>query len=175
MTYAEVAAGAPMYASTINSIIRATLNKPSGRIRQGATQTGISSGVTTAVTFAAADELDTGNFHDPATNNSRVTPTTAGVYNVSGAVSLAGATDFTQVQAVLAKNGSPLAPAHRITPSATSNTLVLPVSAKIQCNGTTDYFEIYFSATRSGGGTVATAVSSQFASVLEWEFDRTEP
>lgn len=146
--------------------------KPIGRIRQGTAQTGIVNSTATAVTFAAADEIDTDNFHDPATNNTRVTPTIAGTYHVTGGVAIAGATDYTQVQCYLAKNGSALAPAHRITPGATSNTLVLPVAAKIECNGSSDYFEIWFQLTRSGAGTSGTAVSAQFASVLEWEFVR---
>jgi hypothetical protein len=175
MVYANVAAGDVINASTINDLIRFALNKPVGRLRQGTAQTGIVNSTTTAVTFAAGDEIDTDNFHDIATNNTRVTPTVAGVYRVTGAVSIAGNTDYTQVQCFFQKNGTALAPAHRITPSATSNTLVLPVSAEIQCNGTTDYFEIAFNLSRSGAGTAGTAVSSQFASVLEWAWDRTEP
>lgn len=174
--YASVAAGDPILASTINALISYGLNKPSGRIRQGTAQTGIASGATTAVTFAAADEVDTGGFHDTVTNNTRVTPTVAGLYRVSGGVSIAGQTDFTQVQGWIGRNGSSnLAPAHRINPGTSSQTLVLPTSAMVQVNGSTDYFELYFSATRSGAGNVATAVSSQFACVLEWEWIRTEP
>ena len=146
--------------------------KPIGRIRQVTAQSGIVNGTATAVTFAAADEIDTDNFHDPATNNTRVTPTVAGYYNVRGGVALAGQTDYTVVQAYLAKNGSALAPAHRITPSTASQTIVLPLAATIECNGSTDYFEIYFICTRSGAGTSCTVVSAQFACVLEWEFSR---
>lgn len=175
MAYANIGAGDIILAATINDLIAYGPNKPVGRIRQGTAQSGIVNSTSTAVTFAAADEIDTHGFHDIATNNTRVTPTVAGIYHVTGAVSIAGQTDYTQVQAFLQKNGTPLAPAHRITPSATANTLVLPVAAKIQCNGTTDYFEIAFNLTRSGAGTSGTAVSSQFASVLEWVWDRTEP
>lgn len=175
MTYTEVAAGAPISASTINDLIRYGPNKPAGRIRQGTAQTGVLNTTATAITFAAADENDTHAFHDPTTNNTRVTPTVAGIYRVTGGVAIGGQTDFTQVQAYVGRNGTALAPAHRITPGATSNTLVLPVSAEVQCNGSTDYFEIYYQASRSGAGTSATVVSSQFASVLEWEWVRTEP
>lgn len=175
MTYTEVGAGGIIYAQTINDLIRYGPNKPCGRIRQGTAQTGLASGASVAITFAAADEIDTHNFHDIAVNNTRVTPTVAGVYAVKGGVSLAGANDYTQVQAFLAKNGNALAPAHRITPGTTTQTLVLPVACEIQCNGSTDYFEIYGQATQVDAGVWATAVSSQFACVLEWTWDRTEP
>lgn len=178
MSYASVGAGGIIYAQVINDLINYGPNKPHGRIRQGGAgvQTGLASGATVAITFTSADEIDTGNFHDPAgANPSRVTPTVAGLYLVKGGVSIAGQTDFTQVQAAIAKNGAAFAPAERITPSATANTLVLTTHATIQCNGTTDYFEIVASATRSGAGTWATVASLQFASVLEWSLDRTEP
>jgi hypothetical protein len=175
VTYTTVGAGGIIYAQTINDLIAYGPNKPTGRIRQGTAQTGLTSGANVAITFAAADEIDTHNFHDIAVNNTRVTPTVAGIYRVSGGVCVSGQTDYTQVQAFLAKNGTGIAPAHRITPGTTTQTLVLPVSAEIQCNGSSDYFEIYGSATRSGAGNWATAVSVQFASVLEWTWDRTEP
>lgn len=175
MTYTEVAGGDIILASTVNDLIRYGPNKPVGRIRQGTAQTGIVNNTTTAITFAATDEIDTGGFHNPASANSRVTPTIAGVYAVRGGVSIGGQTDFTQVQSFIMFNGSAIAPAHRITPGVTSNTLVLPVAAEVQCNGSTDYFEIGYSATRSGAGVSATAVSSQFACVLEWWLIRTEP
>jgi hypothetical protein len=175
VTYTEVAGGDPILAATINDLIRYGPNKPCGRIRQGTAQTGIVNTTTTAITFAAADEIDTHNFHDTVTNNTRVTPSVAGIYIVKGGVAVAGNTDYTQVQAFIQKNGAALAPAHRITPGATAVALVLPVSAEVQCNGTTDYFEIAYQATRSGAGTSSTSVSTQLTSVLEWTWDRTEP
>jgi len=175
MTYTEVGGGDPILAATINDLIRYGPNKPAGRIRQGTAQTGIVNTTATAITFAATDEIDTHNFHDPGVNNTRVTPTVAGVYGVKGGVSIAGNTDYTQAQCYIARNGVAIAPAHRITPGTTAQTLVLPVASEVQCNGSTDYFEIVYQVTRSGAGTSSTAVSSQFASVLEWTWDRTEP
>lgn len=154
-------------------LLNDNLGRPAGRLRQGTAQTGIVNSTATAITFTASDEIDTDGFHSTSTNTSRVTPTVAGLYQVQGGVAIAGATDFTAVQAYLALNGSALAPAHRITPGTASQTLVLPVSALIQCNGSTDYFEIYYVATRSGAGTSSTVVSAQFACVLEWLFART--
>jgi hypothetical protein len=173
----EFATGQRLTADLLNTNVvtpvnETTAEKPVGRIRQGTAQTGIVNSTATAITFAATDEIDTAGFHSTSTNNTRVTPTVAGLYRASGGVSLAGATDFTVVQAYIALNGTPMAPAHRITPSASSQTLVLPVSAFVACDGVSDYFEIFYTATRSGAGTSSTAVSVQFASVLEWEFIR---
>lgn len=167
-----VFAGDVIYASDINTIDAATVARPVGRIRQGTAQTGIANTTATAITFTAADEIDTGGFHNTSTNTSRVTPTVAGLYQVQGGVALGGATDFTVVQAYLARNGSALAPAFRFTPSASAQTLVMPVSAMIECNGSGDYFEIYYIASRSGAGTTSTVVSAQFACVLEWALVR---
>lgn len=155
--------------------LNAVADVPAGRIRQGTAQTGVVNSTITAITFTAADEIDTHGFHDPTTNSDRVTPTVAGIYAVKGGACIAGNTDFTQTQTFITKNGGALAPAHRITPGATAQTLVLPVHAEVQCNGSTDYFGISYQATRSGAGTNATAVSSQFACVLEWEWVRPEP
>lgn len=163
-----VAGGDKTNAADVNS----WLDRPIGRIRQGTAQSGIVNSTATAVTFAATDEIDTHNFHDIVTNNTRVTPTVAGTYTVDGAVAIAGNTDYTQVQVYLAKNGTAMAPAHRITPGATSNTLELQTRAKIDCDGVSDYFEVFFQLTRSGAGTSGTVVSVQFASVLEWELAR---
>jgi hypothetical protein len=165
-------AGDIIYASDLNEIYDATVAKPIGRLRQGTAQTGIVNSTATAITFTATDEIDTADFHSTSTNTSRVTPTVAGYYWVQGGVALGGATDYTVVQAYIARNGSALAPAFRITPSASSQTLVLTAAAVVECNGSTDYFEIYYVATRSGAGTSATVVSAQFACVLEWQLSR---
>jgi hypothetical protein len=169
MTVTPFEVGDPVTADALDE----QFDPPMGRLRQGTTQTGLASAAVVAITFAATDELDTHGFHDPASSNTKVTPTVPGWYDVRGGVSLAGQTDFTVVQAVIGKSGASfLAPAHRITPSASAQSLVLPVQALVQCNGTTDYFELYASATRSGAGVWATVISSQFACVLEWKFER---
>ena len=167
--YTEVAAGDDILAATIDDILRATLNKPRGRIRQTTTQTGIVNSTNTALTFTTED-IDSHGYHSTSSNTSRVTPLLAGDYRVTGSLSLGGNTDYTQVQVFLALNGTALAPACRITPGATSQTLVIGTTAIISCNGSTDYFEVWYQATRSGAGTTSTAVSAQFASALEWEY-----
>lgn len=172
--YANVAAGDPIVASTINDLIGYGPNCPAGRLVQAVAQTGVVNNTTTAVTFTT-EVYDTHGFHSTSVNTSRVTPTTEGLYRVKGAVSLAGAADYTSVESAILKNGTPQAPATRILPGTTSSTIIIPVNIDVDCNGSTDYFEISFRLNRSGAGTGSTAVSSQFASVLEWQLIRTRP
>ena len=167
--YTNVFAGDQILAITTVDILDGTLNKPRGRVRQTTTQTGIVNSTNTALTFTTED-IDSHNYHSTSVNPSRVTPLLAGDYRVSGALSLGGNTDYTQVQVFLAKNAAALAPACRIVPGTSSQTLVIGTTAIIQCDGATDYFEVYYQATRSGAGTTSTAVSAQFASILEWEY-----
>lgn len=167
MTVTPFDVGDPVTADALDE----QFDPPMGRIRQGTTQTGIATNTQTAITFTATDELDTHDFHNPASNSDRVLPTVPGWYRVHGAVAIVGATDYTRAESALSKNGSPLAPAHCISPSASAQTLVLPTSALISCNGTTDYFSITMRVLKTAG-TSATVVSAQFASTLEWKFER---
>jgi hypothetical protein len=145
--------------------------RPSGRLVQTVTQTGIASATTTALTFTTED-LDSHNFHNTGVNPSRVTPTVAGWYNVRGGVAYAGATDYIANESFIRQNGLVgIPPGNRITPSTASQTLVVPCAAKVFCNGTTDYFEVCLRATKTAG-TIATVISSQYTSTLEWDYDR---
>lgn len=163
-----VAAGDEITASDITSLEDLTINGPIGRLIQTVAQTGIASNTATAATFTTED-IDSHNFHDTGSNTSRVTPTIAGVYRVNGSISLAGATDYTILQALIRKNGSTsLPPAYRSTGVSTSaQSLVFGTTALVDCNGSTDYFEVVLIVSKTAG-TISTVISSQFACVLEW-------
>src|SRR3982751_367898 len=152
--------GDPIFASDINALIAASSEKPAGRLVQTVAQTGIVNNTVTAVTFTT-EQFDTAGFHSTSVNTSRVTPTVAGIYKVTGSVSISGATDFTAAEVVILDTGSAMPPAFRITPGATSNTLVLRATAYVECDGSTEYFEVAYRVARSGAGTSSTAVSSQ--------------
>jgi hypothetical protein len=134
-------------------------------------QTGIATNTTTAVTFTTED-LDSEGYHDTGALTSRVTPLVAGYYDVRGSVSIAGAADHTILEAVIRRSGSTsLAPAFRLAATFGNQTLVFGTQAFVECNGTTDYFEVCLRVSKTAG-TVATVISSQFASVLEWKLTR---
>lgn len=162
-----MAAGDKAFWSDVDEAIA----RPAGRLVQAVAQTGIASATSTPVTFTAED-LDSHNFHSTAVNTSRVTPTVPGWYNVKGGVAFGGATDYIVNESFIRQNGTVgLPPANRITPSASSQTLVLPCAAKVFCNGAGDYFELCLRATKTAG-TISTTISSQFTSTLEWDYDR---
>lgn len=162
-----MAAGDRIYWTDVDEAIE----PPCGRLVQTVSQTGIASNTLTAITFTTED-LDTHNFHSTSSNTSQVKPTVAGWYRVHGTASIAGATDYTMAETVIRKNGNALAPATRLwVTTSSSQTLLIPATALVEVNGSTDYFEVAFRAIK-GAGTVATVISSQFASVLEWEYVR---
>lgn len=165
-------AGQILLDTDLDSISAGSNLKPAGRMVQTVAQTGVANNTIVAASFTT-EELDTDNFHNTVTNNTRVTPNKAGWYRFSGAISFAGQTDYTAVESLLRFNGSSgLPPASRITPNATATTIVLPVSALVLFNGSTDYIEICFRCSRSGAGTSGTTISVQFATTLEWTFER---
>jgi hypothetical protein len=156
-------------AEDIDTDVQGIIEFPMGRLVQTVAQTGVASGATQAVTFSTED-LDTHNFHSTSSNTNRVTPTVAGWYRFHGSISLAGATDYTILQAVLRKNSTALAPAYRSTgASAASQTLVFGTTALIDCNGSGDFVDLCFIVSKTAG-TISTVISTQFACVLEWEY-----
>jgi hypothetical protein len=166
------AAGDEVVSADVSELEDLTTGKPIGRLVQTVAQTGIASNTATAATFTTED-LDTHNFHDTGSNTSRATPNIAGIYNVRGSISLAGATDYTILQCLIRKNGSSsLPPAYRSTGvAASAQTLVFGTQAFVDCNGTTDYFEVVLIVSKSAG-TISTVISAQFACVLEWVYER---
>jgi hypothetical protein len=100
--------------------------------------------VTATVTYTKiqlnTENFDTNNNFD-STTNYRFTPTVAGYYQISGAVTYQTALNNYGAAAVIYKNGSNYA-----WGATTGNTNMYPtaqVSSLIYCNGSTDYIELY--------------------------------
>jgi hypothetical protein len=163
-----MAAGDKAYWSDVTNAV----NPPSGRlVQQAAGVHAVANNAMVAMQFGAgSEEWDSPGFHDTVTNNSRVTPTVAGKYLVHGAVSLAGRSDYSSIEAVIAKNGTAVPPASTIAVGASNTTEVHNASALVSCNGTTDYFEVQARQVNVAAASVNTVVSAQFASVLEWVY-----
>jgi len=126
----------------------------------------------TALTFdSGSEDIDTHNFHDVVTNNSRVTPTSdwAGYYEVTVTYA-ASANTATQLYAVVAKNGVVVQPLTRQTPAATSVAKSVNAIAIVSLNGTGDYVEGW--ANQNSGGALNTQVGGSINSVLEVKFLR---
>jgi hypothetical protein len=163
-----MAAGDDVRWTDISTIQAATTGKPIGRI--------VASGVTVladntqvAIPFSGTDDIDTHGYHDPAVNNTRVTPSLAGYYRFA-------ATGFFEAQTTpvvsdvnLRKNGtSNLAPAWRNVGQIQA--FSGEVTALVSMNGTSDYIELVMRQDSAGADN--TNQSSQFSSVLEWEYVR---
>ena len=144
--------------------------KPIGRLVDTTGGQSLPHNTLTAITFAS-EAIDTDNFHSTSSNTARVTPTKAGYYRFNGSVSFTGRTDYTALEVTLHKAGVAVEPASRIPGSGGSNsTAVVPVQAIISMNGTTDYVDMRARHSNSAAASSTTVLSSQFASVLEWEY-----
>lgn len=172
VSFPDLVVGQPILADDVEAplveLYSYTLDKPVGRIVQGSAQT-LNDGVDTAVTFASADEIDTHGFHNPASNNSRVTPNVEGYYRFFGTVAFDAQTTGVTSECWFRLNGStPKAPASRDVGSAQDHTRHTTIMQYM--NGTTDYVELIASQNSAGADT--TNVDVQYTSVLEWELIR---
>ena len=86
-------------------------------------------------------DFDTNSNFDSVTNY-RFTPTTAGYYQINGAVRGLAATTFTGLSAYIYKNGSNYK-RYTAVPSAVNSNAVLYFSDLIFLNGSTDYIELW--------------------------------
>ncbi len=169
MAYTEVASGAVINASTINDIIRATLNRPTGRLVASGAQA-LADNTQVAILFST-EAFDSANFHSTSSDTSRVTPSKAGQYRFS-------ATGFFESQASpvfsdvnFRFNGTThLAPAERVGVPPAGSAFSLACTVLIEMNGTTDYIELMMR--QDSGGADNTNQSVQYSSVLEWEYVR---
>ncbi|GAB1642524.1 hypothetical protein [Krasilnikovia sp. MM14-A1259] len=158
-----VYAGDPVNASDINTIIDATLSRPLVRMVASGTIV-LPDATATAIPFSGTDDIDTHGWHDPSTNNTRVTPTKAGYVLVRGFVFFAPETTPVHAESWIRKNGSTnLAPAGR---GAGATTAFSEGTGMITfMNGSTDYVELV--AVQDSAGADDTNQSSQYSSVLE--------
>lgn len=160
--------GEDILAEDLNAISQ----KPVVRLIQAAAQS-LANASNVAVTFAAGSEdIDTDGFHDTTTNTSRITPTVAGYYRLTGTLWMSAATfNDVSLQVSIGKNGSVTAPTKRLRyQSATSTARCISVEAVLQADGISDYFELI--GNQSTGGALNTQTGGSTASVLECVLER---
>ncbi len=167
--------GTPPNITDILALAQASSGSPLVRLVQPAAQS-IPSSTDTAITFGAGSEdIDTHGFHDTSTNTSRITPTVAGYYRLTGTVWWAADTDIISIYAGLGKSGNFQAPRQRVVMPATvtaSASRSIFVTAVLSANGTTDYFELLSQQTQSAAASLSTAAAGSSSSVFECEFLR---
>ncbi len=168
-------AGLPPNVVDLLALAQASSGKPLVRLVQQAAQS-IATGTDVAITFGAGcEDIDTRGFHGTATSSSRITPTVAGYYRLTGTVWWAADTDIVSLYAGLGKSGNFLAPRQRIVlPSTTtaSASRSVFVTAILSANGSTDYFELLSQQTQAAAGSLSTAAAGSSSSVFECEFLR---
>jgi len=113
--------------------------KPSFSVHKNAVNQSITSAVLTKVTWST--ELFDTNANFDSTTNNRFTPTIAGKYLISATLNFTAAGNG-GYEALLYKNGVVL---HigRTNEAGGSNDINATVTAVVDANGSTDYFEIY--------------------------------
>lgn len=96
----------------------------------------------TAIAFTSAASVDTDSIHSTSTNNTRFTPTTAGIYMVSGNLTItAGGLVQVVTSLVIRKNGA----GELVATGGVANIYANPSLAAtclVSMNGTTDYVEL---------------------------------
>ena len=165
-----MAAGDPITASDYAAIKRASMSRMVCKLTQAAAQS-MPDNVATALTFGTGSEVvDTDNFHDMVTNNTRITPTVSGWYLFMGAVFLASATTPVSREAYFRQNGATSIPCswRDVGYGISSGALIEPT--QIFCNGTTDYVELMMR--QDSAGAVNTNVSGQQSSTFECVYER---
>lgn len=130
----------------------------------------------TAITFgASSEEIDTAGWHDTGTNTSRITPLTPGYIRFTGTVWFAADTDDISIYASIGKNGTIVQRNRIVLPStATASSFrSVPVTCIQQCNGSTDYIELFGRQLQAAAGALSTNVAAGgFSSTLEAEYLR---
>lgn len=145
---------------------------PVVRLAQKAAQS-IPNATATAITYAASSEElklnGSTTWHDVAVNNTRITPTISGIYEVRVTTSMdtAAGGNYTQVAAAVGKNGTRISPQAIARPAAGTPANTTTTSAICLLNGTTDYVEHYATQNNSGAANQITAVATGFESVME--------
>ncbi len=110
---------------------------PAFSVYRSGNQTGVANTTFTKVQLNT-ETFDTNSNFDPTTNY-RFTPTVAGYYQISGAVSIEGSSSITRFFSTIYKNGVETYRGADITGSGVQSV----VSAVLFLNGSTDYVELY--------------------------------
>lgn len=142
--------------SADTAITTATAPKPLCKLVLNANFSIANNSNTVTISFGSGSEAvkTVAGMHSTSVNTSRITPTVAGYYEFSGAVSLAGNTTGFRTHSI-GKNGVRQAPEGGVYTSsglpAGPTVLVLPqITTILAMNGTTDYAEL-FCYQNSGG------------------------
>jgi hypothetical protein len=174
-----VTPGNVILASDYNNLRNFTTARPLCRITASAVQS-IAHNVAAGVAIAfGAEDVDTHNFHDLVTNNSRITPSTgwAGYYHVSGTVFMGARSDYGILDCWIRKTGATnLAASGRRGPMGVATSQANSVSCGVDelflDPALGDYIELMALHFNTAAAAQNTNQSAQFSSTLQLEFLR---
>jgi hypothetical protein len=130
---------AAVTATTVAATGNVTGKRPNGKVALNTATQAIALSTVTAVPYAGTDIRDDANFHDPVTNNTRVTPSVAGVYRVTLCTSWAAGTATNRLTFIRKNGTSVVTPTMNETAPTTAFQQL--ITGTITCNGSTDFFE----------------------------------
>ena len=158
----DVTAGSVLTATLFNQVQENVRNyrvPPLCILRKTATQS-MTNGGFTSITFGSAEETyDTDGMHSTSTNTARITPTTAGVYLLTGSVYMS-ATPSAGMALRVFKNGT-TSLVYSDHPAA-SSAAGIAVSVMEYMNGSTDYVTLDAFYSHSGALTTNASVLPGF-------------
>jgi len=172
--------GDKLLITDLSAVTSGSITKPLVRLVQASAQT-IPNNTNQVVNFSS-ETIDTDNFFNAGTSQSRVTPTKAGYYRCTATLFMATGGTYLNVSVYMRKNGTTsLPPGGRIgglafqgapASAPVSQFAAVSCSVLIDCNGTTDYLEMIAFQTNTAAANQTTNVNAQYAPVLEVEFVR---
>ena len=128
---------------------------------RGTPSQSIPTGVNTAITATGADSFDSDNMHSPTVNPSRITASTAGLYQFSGCVSFGPSATGARTL-YWAKNGVTVDSATTQTPgNAYSYTIVAPTKYIYLAVG--DYVELFVNQASGAAMTITNGLDTDIA------------
>lgn len=160
-------AGDVLTAAALNAVT----DKPICQLFQTAAQT-ITDNTSTALTFTGTEDIDTHNFHDPATNPERITPTVPGYYLVTASYGTATPATMVTILLSILKNATIIKGARRpFTGTTTTSSQTIDTSIIVALNGSTDFVSATALQDNTGSASQAT-ITGTVASSLSVEFIR---
>lgn len=165
------ASGDKVVASGISTIEGYTTGAPICKLVQQASQTALVSAADTVLTFGtSSEEIDTHNFHDESTNNTRVTPSTAGYYRLMVTGTYQFSTTITAAHCFVRKNGTVVERTGNTKPNGTNNinTTAGVLYTVLTANGSTDYFEAGVNFTGTANQATNATAGSQSRFLVEF-------
>jgi hypothetical protein len=147
-------------AGTLTELEDEITQRPAFSVHRNGTNQSITSNTWTKVEFTT-EEFDTNSDFD-STTNYRFTPTVAGKYLLSAFVKWATQNNLADCRTALYKNGVLYKQAYAVPGNASVARDTIGLSAVVDANGSTDYFEVYVRISTSGDSVDGASESTFF-------------